>query len=1114
VLGVAAEELKDWRGERRDAADERRAQLRAVADEAEQARFDPILTQVERDGADASGTFGGDKSTGKDAPRDLDALTRMDLAERDTPVQGSEWPLDGVRRRVEALPGDVGQWRADRKERREERAREAVEAANAVPEAEADSTPERSRSQERADEYLQQLERDKLYADTRRGIATADIEDPDDELRQALYDRLNVTEAEHWTRKSDATKSGSEVWQGWKHPLKIPEMPVRLVKYIKERATGLAPLDASGSHFEVRRYLRAEDKETVIEEIFHQLKAGMSGAGEAGDMSLASTRLIHVKGGAYEEVDGKLVPTKALRDFQQLPRTRASGPDEDIRPATNAILPFEGPKAGSLPDQGRGAAAGGYELPPAPDPDPDPGAVEATLRPVDHNHPERKHKSEAEPDPEPAAEAESAPGAEPESQAKVDSARPVETVPVLPLEAKPEAEAETTKTGRKARRFRVQDPSIHPQLIDPNRPLEKRPYDGIARGARLNESGGEGLNTRRASRPEGPVAVSAPVPETAGRPEAPAPYVVEAPVRTEYSVRPGKLGEGEFTKFSETIHSIQDGDEAFGVAPFGQLLDTQVTRLLDVVGSEGALDSIKEEIIRRGKEERVFQRLLARSSGATKVEEEAGRQHSLLVEKQLMAKVKAQYGVLRGRERVKKTEAAMIDVDDAVEDNKARASDALNGRPRIRTAESFDDDVRERAMRASALNRAKPTDAGIPSKAEQAELTESGSRNSGAPDGPVAAPEQPGVENGIGAEFAARISAAQTRRELFDIARKAASAGLVSTNTEHTGSRTPGQAVSPLDTTESASFYSLLREADTDIASYQGLRRHLMKVEPESDSELVRVKGAFTSENTHEVEFEWTPEAVEAVLSSNPTPGVRNNLYRQLIVAGHLNVAEVVENGRSDLEYAGDKVRLIAAVEDEVEDEVGKFALEKMREPTTAKRKPAVEVKTENAELVGDGVPVEPEPEQAPEEEPIDESGAAVDESAPEIATASNELQRLGEETAAKLTAMWDIKDVDARAGRFEEIVKEAINNGLAVHNSGSLGLVSAVGGPDTDLGILSRQFVEEMGRIAPYIYAPDETAEVPDSDSANKRIVIPPAPGPDRRSRSNRGPRPRRRRS
>jgi len=1137
-------------------------------------------------------------------------------------------------------PGIWAQSRADRKTHREEKAREAVaEAAAKVPEG-----PERVDITARVEKYVEELERAEVFARVNGGISTVEIDNPDDELRQALYEKFGVREAEIWYNETDQPKP--KVWQGL---MSTAGTPMRAVRYAKQRMTGLRPSEAAGSHFEVRRFLVGSDNETVIEESWLQLQARVKGDGKPGDMSLASTRLIRVEGGAYEEKKGdKLVASKAMDAYQKLPRTKIPGMYQDLEPLTDAELPPEGPRPGSLPRDevfpsseapveldDEGAEEEG-RLPRAPElrrP-----AVSPTPRPEDPVVPEQTTESataaapaapnaEVKP-PEPAAAGETEKETAPEPQAAsggsseaAPTAAGPDSGPEVKVEAKPaggESEPGETATAEAAHEKQPIEVLVSGQTQPPLglkfaeeefyesseaaavfgaveggdfngydryaaqaaktavQDLLKRPLDINNAEAVLTEAGMKldsairqdsrsrgksqfkkgqeerevlgqttlaavkfledgrhagvlSVGDSRVYRMRGDVLVAltkdddnflggrvgsegkqiqdfqpnvkvtdvelgdrfilltggvhhnlseqeirtivrgagspkevseqllsavtaklsdysgqkkAPLetstadatvvsmfvrqPEFGVEPgggehaapakvEAPAPYVVEAPVRTEYSVKPGMMSEGEFTKFSETVHSIQDGDEAFGVAPSGQLLKTQVERLVDASKSKEALNSIKFEITERGEQERAFQRRLAASrgtgpTGKAALETDVPPQS----EQQLLAMVEAQYGVLFKNQR------------------------------------------------AEELRQTQAT------KAESAGKAEAGSSESDAPEGSAATFERPAEPSEIRAELNSQLSAARTRRELFEVARQAATRGLVKLNADQASSRRLEQRVSPLGNAESENFYDGLREVDTDITSYGRLNKYFEKVKNEPETELGRVKAAFAPVRAHEMEIEWTPEAVEAVLDTNPTSAIRNDLSRQLIAASHL-LAQPVEGGKPyDLMYAGTRVRLAAV------DEVGEFALENMKIHNPDKRPSMIEPIEDDLATKSAG---EPEPEIAAEVEP----SPAVEEGSQE------HLEGVYDNLAKLLNGLGDYADETEQSDELYRLAGLAVENGLVEADRNTLSGVKGLSNPSSnEVGRISELFASGIEQMAHNLLGDESfnTLDIPESDA------------------------------
>ena len=399
-------------------------------------------------------------------------LRVTNMAEADGAAAGARWSHVG-----EAVGDRARQARANVRAANEAIGRAAVrveakagerwdarrEAENALPAvAKLPEGPERAELTARVNKYVEELEREEVFARINGGISTVEIDNPDDDLRRALYKKFGVKEAEVWYDEAD--RPTPKVWQGL---MSTASTPMRAVRYVQHKMTGLRPSDAAGTHFEVRRYLVGSDNETVIEESFHQLQAGVEGDGKPGDLSLASTRLIRVKGGAYEENKrGNLVPSKAFEAYQKLPRTKTPGMYQDLEPLSEVALPPEGPRPGSLPrdevfppqeapdepdDEG---AEEEYRLPPAPElrrP-----AVSPTPRPVAPFVPERTSqpetatvaaapKAEVKP-PDSAAAGGTAKEAEPEPQPSAGGSSEPAPTSVGP-DSGSEAEVEAEPTG-------------------------------------------------------------------------------------------------------------------------------------------------------------------------------------------------------------------------------------------------------------------------------------------------------------------------------------------------------------------------------------------------------------------------------------------------------------------------------------------------------------------------------------------------------------------------------------------------------------------------------------------------------------------------------------------
>jgi len=258
-----------------------------------------------------------------------------------------------------------------------------------------------------------------------------------------------------------------------------------------------------------------------------------------------------------------------------------------------------------------------------------------------------------------------------------------------------------------------------------------------------------------------------------------------------------------------------------------------------------------------------------------------------------------------------------------------------------------------------------------------------------------------------------QLRKAGTRKEIFEIARTAASQGFVAASSENTARLSPGQMVASVGSAKSDRFYDLLRKTDSDVSSYEALRRHLDKVATEPDSELERVKNAFAPKRAHEAEFEWTPETVEAVLASTRSRNLRDSLKLQLVAAGHLNVVNTQEGEHYDVEYAGQKVRLIAA------DEVGESALGKKNKPKTAKISPAAEAVDGSAGAVSVSAPAETA------------DGAAIETE-----------QAKGAKFRAEAVALRKVEDEAEYETARDAIIGEALNSGYVVKDvEASLGV-------------------------------------------------------------------------
>ncbi len=350
------------------------AQSRAEADRLEKDRFDPEINTLNPGAGNErpmaySGVLGGDKNTTGDETIPFEvsypmAVDRHRTAER---VAAEEWPLDGLRRRVDGLPGDIGQWREDRKARREEKARAAVEAASAKTAAagakreEELASPEGIEAAKKAKEYAEQLENQRVHAHLNQGISLVEVDRPDEALRRALYEVLGADSDQMWlsgkgnqkrdlhkavTERNEFVRSHAKIRQGF---WGITGMPERIIEKIVGRTMKLAPSNALPTDTLMIRDIPAGNG-TIIRESWHKRKRGVKGGG-AGEMSLSSTMLIRAEDGAYKQTkSGKLVESDQIRAHKSRAETELKSPyAEGELPAVAVVeQPDQGPASGSV----------------------------------------------------------------------------------------------------------------------------------------------------------------------------------------------------------------------------------------------------------------------------------------------------------------------------------------------------------------------------------------------------------------------------------------------------------------------------------------------------------------------------------------------------------------------------------------------------------------------------------------------------------------------------------------------------------------------------------------------------------------------------------------------
>ena len=350
----------------------------------------------------------------------------------------------------------------------------------------------------------------------------------------------------------------------------------------------------------------------------------------------------------------------------------------------------------------------------------------------------------------------------------------------------------------------------------------------------------------------------------------------EPPTPKEYSVNPQGLATGEFSRFSKVVMRAGIKVPIASV----QLNQVALQKIIEAAETAKDLKALEDEITSRSEMVREDNVKRARAHGRTEAAAKISSAGMSESDKRLLRKVKSHYDVLRDRERLANMKAARI--------AEARAGGGL---PRM--SEGTDDDV--------------VTPLQSESKPDAADRQKDGFERMAAD---LARAERQLSPDGI-KEFSAKIAGARTREAIVVLAEQAVAAGLIQSNEDSQDTNTPDKKFAPNAGSASEGLHAVIREAYADVDSYTLLHQYMQELTPDPDSELAKVKQAFTSTSAHEAEFEWTPAAVNAVLSTEPSKQISDSLRTQLVVAGHLIAKE--DAVFPDLTFVGEPVRLLPA---------------------------------------------------------------------------------------------------------------------------------------------------------------------------------------------------------